>query len=281
MTTHAAARQFARVALERRFGNGVTSGEVKALAGIGWLETNYGAGWKGDGANSNNIGAIHADPSWSGDVFLSKDTRPNADGSSTEYYTRFKKYATAADGWNDLVDTAFIQHGRSSVRAAARVNDWLGVSTALYQTGYYEGFGATDAERIAGHRKALQAAISAADEAAVADLTPSITIRVQNPQGDRIGTAQVSEASAPGLSALAGIYGAPVMIAYPNGWRTLQFAPDVQLPIKPGLAYTPVEQQTGLSFGWQSGAALGILGLVATIFFGTLSIQPGRRAHAG
>lgn len=108
---------------------------------------------------------------------------------------------------------------------------------------------------------------------------PVIAIRVQNPQGDLIGTAEVSDAVAPGLTPLAGIYGAPIMIAYPNGWRFLKFSPEIQIPAKTGLPYAPVEQQQPLSFGWQSGAAIGILGLVATIFFGTLSIQPGRFAH--
>ena len=109
--------------------------------------------------------------------------------------------------------------------------------------------------------------------------TKSITIRVQNPQGDLIGTANVSDIEAPGLSPLAGIYGAPIMIAYPNGWRFLKFSPEIQIPAKTGLAYSPVDQQAPLSFGWQGGAVIGILGLVATIFFGTLQIQPGRRAH--
>jgi hypothetical protein len=109
--------------------------------------------------------------------------------------------------------------------------------------------------------------------------TQSITIRVQNPQGDLIGTATVSDVEAPGLSPLAGIYGAPVMIAYPNGWRFLKFSPEIQIPAKTGLDYTPVQQQSPLSFGWQGGAVIGILGLVATIFFGTLQVQPGRRAH--
>jgi len=112
------------------------------------------------------------------------------------------------------------------------------------------------------------------------DQTPSITIRVRNPQGDNIGTTSISDADAPGMSPLASIYGAPVMIAYPNGWRFLQFSPEIQIPAKTGHPYTPVDQQEPVSFGWQSGVAIGILGIVVTIFVGTLQIQPGRTAKA-
>lgn len=109
--------------------------------------------------------------------------------------------------------------------------------------------------------------------------TPPITIRVQNPQGEDIGVANVSDAVAPGLSPLAAIYGAPVMIAYPNGWRVLKFAPDVQIPATNGIPFTPMGAQKPLTFGWESAAVIGILGLVTIIFCGTLQIQPGRYAH--
>jgi hypothetical protein len=112
------------------------------------------------------------------------------------------------------------------------------------------------------------------------DLTTSITIRVQNPQGEQIGITSISDADAPGMSILAATFGAPVMIAYPNGWRFLQFAPGVQIPAKTGHPFTAVEQQSAISFGWQSGAAIGIIGIAVTILVATLQIQPGRRAHA-
>ena len=278
MTSHAEARRLARAALERRFGGSPTIGEIKALAGIGWLETNYGD-WHGEGEGSNNIGAIHADASWNGEVFLATDTKPNDDGTSTSYVTRFRKYPTAELGWLDLADEAFYARGRSSVRAAAQRQDWEDVSTALYETGYYQGQGATEAERIAGHVRALEGAIALADGKATGAMTPSITVRVENPQGDRIGVASVSELVAPGLTTLAEIYGAPIMIAFPNGWRLLKFAPDVAIAAKTGTPYTPIDQEQPVSWGWQSGAAIGIMGIAVTIFVATLQIQPGRTAH--
>lgn len=115
------------------------------------------------------------------------------------------------------------------------------------------------------------------------DVTQAATIpvRVLNPQGAQIGTASVSDAVAPGVTALASVYGAPVMVAYPNGWRFLQFAPGVQIPAKSNLPYARIVDAKPLTFGWEQGAfVLAIAGLAATIFFGTLSIKPGRTMHA-
>lgn len=279
MPSHADARRLAQIALQRVFGGVPTVGEVKAIAGIGWLETQYGTGWSGDGAGSNNIGAIHADKSWAGDTFLTTDTKPTATGGSVSYVTRFKAYPTAADGWADLVRTAFVVRERSIVRAAAQASNWQGVSAGLYHTGYYEGIGATDAQRIGNHYKALTAAISAADgdSSPPADL-PSLTVRAEDPRGAPLGSAVVNEADAVGLMALYDVYGAPTLVAYPNGVRVLRFAPGIlinarsNLPIDGG-AKTP-------SFGWEHAAfVLSIVGLGATIFYGTLSIKPGRRYH--
>jgi hypothetical protein len=280
MPSHAAARKLAQIALQRTFGGTPTVGEVKVIAGVGWLETQYGTGWSGDGAGSNNIGAIHADPSWNGETFLTTDTKPTATGGSVSYVTRFKAYPTAIDGWMDLVRTAFIVRGRSSVRAAAQANDWRGVSQGLFDTGYYEGFGATEAERVGNHYKALSSAISAADgDASPAVDLPSLTVRVEDPQGKSLGTATLNEADAVGLMALHDSYGAPTLIAYPNGIRVLRFAPGILINARSNL---PVEGgQKTPSFGWEHAAfVLSIAGLGATIFFGTLTIKPGRRNHA-
>lgn len=278
MTTHAEARQLATVALQRRFGVNPTPGEVKALAGVGWLETNYGDGWKGDGAGSHNIGAIHADKTWSGESFTHTDS--HSDGST--YETKFRAYPTALAGWVDFVGVAFVEKNRAAVRVAARAQDWRGVSAALYQTGYYEGFGDTADERIANHVKALTRAITAADgSSSEMDAATTITIRVENPQGERIGITSISDLQAPGLSILAGTYGAPVMVAYPNGWRFVKFTPDVQIVALSNHPYTLVQDEKPASFGWEHGAfVLGVASLAATMFFGTLSIKPGAKHHA-
>lgn len=279
MAKHAEARELARIALQRVFGGVPTVGEVKALAGVGWLESQYGTGWGGDGAGSFNMGAVHADPSWAGDTFLQTDTKPTSTGGSTSYVTRFRKYPTALDGWIDLARVAFQQNGRAIVRSAAQASDWGGVSAGLHATGYYEGFGATVEQRIANHQKALVAAISAADgdtDPAV-DL-PSVTVRVEDPRGQPLGFAVVNEADAVGLMALHDAYGVPTLIAYPNGIRVLRFAPGILINARSNLPI--IANDKAPSFGWEHAAfVLSIVGLGATIFYGTLSIQPGRRLH--
>ena len=113
------------------------------------------------------------------------------------------------------------------------------------------------------------------------DTTTPIEVRVTNPQGEQIGTASVTDVVAPGVTALASIYGAPTMIAYPNGWRFLVFAPGVQIPAKNGLPYAALPDAQPPSFGWEHAAfVLGIASLAATIFYGTVNVRPGRYAHA-
>ena len=165
MANHKQARALARQALQTVFSGEPTLGEIEALTGVGWLETCYGAGWRGSGKGSNNMGAIQAGSSWKGDTFTYTDTHPNADGSSTPYRVAFRKYATPLEGWIDLARVAFVNRGRATVRAAAQQCDWLGVSTALHSTGYYEGFGRTVADRIGHHYAALSKAIALADAA--------------------------------------------------------------------------------------------------------------------
>jgi hypothetical protein len=163
MTTHTQARQLARSALVETFGGDPTYGEIAALAAIACLETNYGQGWKGTGVGSHNMGAIQCGPSWTGQRFGSIDTHPNADGTSTPYRIEFRKYATELDGWLDLVRVVYINRGRKIVRQAACNESWCDVSAALYQTGYFEGYGKTVGDRIHNHLLALEGALARAN----------------------------------------------------------------------------------------------------------------------
>jgi hypothetical protein len=264
MGRHADARAAATQALITRFGVPPTAGEVKALAGVGSLESSYGAGWPG----TFNIGAITADASWHGETFQHEDSVPQDDGTSKKVIRTFKKYPNAVAGWADLANEVFANRGRIIVRESARANDWRGVSEGLYSTGYYQGFGKTREERIAGHVKALTNAIKAADkEIGNVDTTttPSLQIRVDNPQGERIGIATLTENDAPGLTVLAGMYGAPWMVAYPNGWRFLKFTPEIGIVARPNMPYTPIEQTAGLSLGSALGLGLGVAGILVTV----------------
>jgi peptidoglycan hydrolase-like protein with peptidoglycan-binding domain len=188
MTTHAVARSLAHDALVRRFATDPQDGAVKALAGVGFLETAYGDGWKGSGAGSNNIGACQAGSGWHGDVFSYVDTHPTSTGGSVPYRVDFRKYPSPAAGWLDLVEVEYVNRGRAGVLAAANENDFHRVSELLYATGYYEGWGASKAERIEHHFQALSRAIRTADAAAglvvVAQPRPLLSIPPTVRRGD-------------------------------------------------------------------------------------------------
>lgn len=191
-TVHEQARALAQTALVRKYGaQDVELGEVKALAGVAWLETRYGTGWKGAGVNSNNLGAEQCG-NWKGDRFVYIDTHPKDDGGSVTYRACFRKYATIEEGWRALVDIVYVNRGRTLVRAAARADDWFQVSQRLYTTGYYEGFGKTSTERVANHHRALLKAIMLADKAegrvVIAEL-PTIVLR-KGMRGPAVKTLQ-------------------------------------------------------------------------------------------
>lgn len=270
---HQTARADATVAFAEVIGAPPTLNELRFLLAEGLFDSTFGAGWHDDGVGSFNMGAIHADPSWKGETFSYVDSHANG----TFYEQKFRKYPDAQAGWRDLVKEYYVR--RPSLRTAAKTGSAKLVATEMVRTGYAEGYGATEADRVEGWRKALQSSLDEIDSQAPHSIEP-VNIRVRNPQGDNIGTTTISDEQAPGLSPLMAIYGAPFMIAYPNGWRLLQFATDVQIATRTNYPYTPTEQTKPLSMGIASGAAIGIMGVAVTILVATLRIQPGRRQAA-
>jgi hypothetical protein len=175
MNIHQLSRKRVSSALQLHYGSPASDNEARVLAGVGWLETNYSLGWaltkQNPALDPHNMTANQCGAAWTGDSFSGTDTHPNTDGSSTPYPAAFRKYPNAlADtddpvkgGWNDSVRTVYCNRGRNAVRLAARAGDFLGVSTQLRSTGFYEGFGSTVEARIAHHYAALSHAISLAD----------------------------------------------------------------------------------------------------------------------
>jgi len=267
---HQKARTDARQALLDVLKAEPTANELRFLLAEGLHDSTFGSGWHDEGVGSNNIGAIHSYPGWSGETFSYTDSHPDG----TRYIQTFKKYPTAIDGWRDLVREFYIR--RPSIRNAARSGSAQQVATEMVRTSYAEGFGADESERIAGWAKALQGALDEIDGQGM----PSIMVRVEDPQGKPIGTASISDAVAPGLTVLAERYGAPVMVAYPAGWRFLLFAPDVIIPAVNQHPYRPLEQTRMPTFSWQSGIAVVVMGASLAILAATVKIQPGRTAHA-
>jgi hypothetical protein len=162
---HRDARILLSEAFRRRFSREPTRPEAQCLQAVALIETGYGEGWKSPGNGSYNLGAIQAGTSWSGETFQYTDTRPNADGTSTPYVTKFRKYPSAIAGAEDLVRVVYqVQpRGRMSrqvtVLPAAASGDSRKFSRALYETGYYEGFGATPEDRINNHHRQIERAL--------------------------------------------------------------------------------------------------------------------------
>lgn len=154
---HAAARRDALEAFTDVIHSAPTVNELRVLEAVALHETTFGAGWRGEGVGSNNMGAIQGDASWTGATFGGTDTHPTSTGGAVAYSQAFRAYPNALAGWQDLVRELYVR--RSSVRNAARGGDVLGVAKAMRATRYYEGQGATEAERIRGYAQALADAL--------------------------------------------------------------------------------------------------------------------------
>jgi len=158
--SYAEARAYVSQAFIEEEGRPGARSELQCLQGIGDLETGFGSTWTGPGIGSFNMGAIQKG-GWTGAVFSYTDTHPNPDGTSTPYTIDFRKYASATDGFKDLAKVVYdaFEIRREALACASR-GDILGFSTALHTPPvYYEGFGATDQERIAHHYNAVLASI--------------------------------------------------------------------------------------------------------------------------
>ena len=130
-----------------------TVNELRILEAVALHETTFGKGWRPPGNTSNNMGALQADASWTGDTFDYSDTHPTDTGGAVAYAQKFRAYPTALEGWKDLVRELYIR--RSSVRQAAQNGNVLDVATAMRRTKYYEGQGASQSERIRNYAQAL------------------------------------------------------------------------------------------------------------------------------
>jgi peptidoglycan hydrolase-like protein with peptidoglycan-binding domain len=191
---HDDARIFGTNALSKLIGKDPDFDATRHLAAVGHLETSYGRGWRGAGKDSNNMGAIQAGASWSGDTFIYTDTHPNPDGSSTPYQVAFRKYPTAQAGWDDLARVMYAGR-RHGVLVAASMGDTRTVSQLMRETGYYEGFGATIRDREHNHFLALRRGIYLADSAQGIEIPTGSPVGIpqtvrRGDRGDAVKTLQ-------------------------------------------------------------------------------------------
>lgn len=146
---HADFRRIVETAwMRRRPGVAMPLGVLQATQVVSFKESGYGQGWKPPGNGSNNTGAVQAPKGTPENSFEYNDTHPNPDGTSTTYTTRFKKYASLEDGVYDQIGCQFANP--ETLQAAINGSLW-GVSAGMRKSGYYEGKGATQEDRIRGH----------------------------------------------------------------------------------------------------------------------------------
>ena len=175
--------------------------QLQGAQAISYHETGYGLfapfNNKG-GAPTFNMGAIQCPklPDAMGNCpcqgFLHKDTRPNSDGSSTEYRVCFRSYDTAVDGAEDLWKQLSPSRRPLTFDAISR-GDLEAISAAMYDERYYQGFGPTREARIAGHVKAMTNAVN---KVATMLEEPIVTLPggtdPVGPNGAPLGVGQVS-----------------------------------------------------------------------------------------
>jgi hypothetical protein len=108
-----------------------TRPELQIAAAVAVLETSYGTSWTGDGAGSNNWGAIKCvsvpRPPCEPDCFASLDR-------GGEWC--FRRYASPAEGAAAVVRQLTVR--RPTVWAAMRAGDVRRVALEMSRTGYFE-----------------------------------------------------------------------------------------------------------------------------------------------
>jgi hypothetical protein len=131
VTTHAEARKTINDAFKHVFGREPTALEAIFAQAVALHETGYGLAWKGDGAGSNNWGAVQG--TGNAGFFIHGDT--HADGS--KYTTKFKKYLSAQDGADDFVKELY-GHNRPGVLDAATRGAFSDAVKKMREGRYYE-----------------------------------------------------------------------------------------------------------------------------------------------
>ncbi len=179
---------WARKILQRVFpevmGREGTPSELQLVQGVGLYESDYGRGWKGPMKDSKNWGAIQYTggpnrgrpengvcPPGSA---LQGDSKPTASGKNKKFTWCYKTYPTHEAGAADLIKTIFKTgvRGRGKMTlAAAESSSLMDFSSAMYDSGYYGGFGATRGERIAGHVIRMNGKINEITQALNEDVT--------------------------------------------------------------------------------------------------------------
>jgi hypothetical protein len=134
--SHKAARPIVREALIKLLGREPTPAELQYGPAIGWLETNYGRGWKGPMVGSNNWGAVQCAKGSTLPCISYEDSR--ADG--TKYTVSFRKYDSPVDGAADMLRHVFKLRPITAGALTSSRPTVFRASYAMRREKYYEGF---------------------------------------------------------------------------------------------------------------------------------------------
>jgi hypothetical protein len=215
--SHRDARVLICEGYRRCFGVEPERSVAQLVQAVGVLESNYGAGWSNAvwdeldamyGTCYPTWGAITATMAWTGKTFEHRDSRPATaaelaagKGPNIWYITSFRVHDTAADAAKDLVRVVCLAEPRGYVprhklvMPAAKRGDAKAFSAALYDTGYYRGFGPDRDTRIAGHHKAVSSALARIAKA-LGEEPPSIpetTADLSDPEWDALRVLAVRD----------------------------------------------------------------------------------------
>jgi murein DD-endopeptidase MepM/ murein hydrolase activator NlpD len=175
-TLKADKHKWARDILERAFikvmGREPTLTELQLAQSVALIETTYGTGWKGEGRNSNNWGAIQCSdcPNKGKPVngkcppgsFYQQDSNPTSSGKQQIYHWCYKSYPTPEDGAAGLIKQIFINKNRKDLTLEAAENKSVkDFSAAMYDSKYYAGTKPTREGNINSHFNKMNKAIAA------------------------------------------------------------------------------------------------------------------------
>lgn len=137
-------------------------GALQIAGAVAELETNYGRGWKGPGAGSNNWGAIICTKQpIAGEAGCPAGCFPNLDSSPGKPAEMrcFRAYATPEEGAAHLIK--LITVNRPGSLAAMSVGDIDAFSRDMHRTHYYEGTSLDPEVNIDRHASKVAAGVAA------------------------------------------------------------------------------------------------------------------------
>lgn len=176
---HKWARNILKAAFEKVMNREPTLTELQLAQAVALGESHYGLGWKGQGAGSNNWGAIQCvdcpnkgKPIAPGQCppgsFYQQDSIPTTSGKNKIFHWCYKSYPTPEAGAADLIKTIFTTNWKNRgglTLGAAENKSITDFSTAMYDSNYYGGFGKTREDRIGSHVKMMNKNLNIISEA--------------------------------------------------------------------------------------------------------------------